>query len=109
MKTNLSIVVAVWVALSLAGCGSSRPQDLILGKWAAGQGGIKVEAEFARDGTATLTMFGQPLRGTYQFDGSELVWTVNGITTKHKAKVSATELEVTGDDGMTIIYKRESE
>src|SRR5438477_657194 len=55
MKTKPSIAVVACVALFVSGCGSS-PQDLIVGKWEAGQGGIKVTAEFARDGTAKLTM-----------------------------------------------------
>ena len=106
MKTILAIAASIGLALSLSACGSPGPQELILGKWKAGQSGMKVEAEFARDGTAKLTMFGQTLQGRYQFNGEELEWTVNGITSKHKAKVSATELEVIGEDG-TIIYTRE--
>jgi hypothetical protein len=52
-------------------------------------------------------MFEQTLRGTYKFNGEELEWTLNGKTTKSKAKVSATELEVTGDNKTVIIYKRQ--
>jgi hypothetical protein len=106
MKTNLAIVASLCVALTLSACGGPRPQDLIVGKWKIGQEGLKVEAEFAKDGTAKLIMFGQTLRGTYKLNGDELVWTLNGKTTKCKVKVSATELEVT-DAGKTLIYKRE--
>jgi uncharacterized protein (TIGR03066 family) len=107
MKTNLAIVALFCLVLTLLACGGSSPQDLIVGKWKAGQGGIKVEAEFAKDGTAKLTMFEQTLRGTYKLNGDELEWMLNGRTTKHKVKVSATELEVTGDNKAVIIYKRQ--
>ena len=107
MKTNLAVAVTFCLALTLSACSDSTPQDLIVGKWKAGQGGIKVEAEFAKDGTAKLTMFEQTLRGTYKFNGDELEWTLNGKTTKHKAKVGATELEVTGDNKTVLIYKRQ--
>lgn len=106
MKTNLAIAASVCVALTLSACGGPDPQDLIIGKWKIGQEGIKVEAVFARNGTAKLTMFGQTLQGTYKLNGDELVWTLNGKTTKCKVKVNATELEVT-DAGKTLIYKRE--
>ena len=106
MRMNLAIVGLAALALSLSGCHSGA-QELIVGKWKAGQGGIKVTAEFARDGTAKLTMFGQMLQGTYKLEGDELEWTLNGKTTKNKVKVTATELEVTADGGSTIIYKRE--
>ena len=106
MKTNLAIVALTCAALTLAACGRSGPQDLIVGKWKAGQEGIKVTAEFAKGGTAKLTMFGQTLTGTYRLDGDELEWSLNGKTTKSKVKVSATELEVTSN-GNTVIYKRE--
>ncbi len=107
MKTNLAIImVFCYVALGLSACGRSRPQDLIVGKWKTGQGGIKVTDEFAKDGTAKLTMFGQTLQGTYKLEGDELEWTLNGKTTKSKVTVTGTELEVTSD-GTTIIYKRE--
>jgi hypothetical protein len=106
MKTNLASVALACVALTLAACGRSGPQDLIVGKWKAGQGGIKVAAEFAKDGTAKLTMFGQTLTGRYKIEGDELEWTLNGKATKAKVKVTETELEVTGN-GNTVIYKRE--
>ena len=104
MRANLAIVV--FLALGLLACGRSGPQNLIVGKWKTGQGGLKVTAEFAENGMAKLTMFGQTLQGTYKLEGDELVWTVNGKTTKTKVKVTATELEVTSD-GTTVVYKRE--
>ena len=63
-------------------------------------------AEFSRDGTAKITMFGQTVQGTYKLDdANDLVWTMNGITTKAKLKVTATELELTDDSNRTIRYK----
>ena len=119
MNAKLSMVVVVSVALFVCACASS-PQSLILGKWevvSAGVGGadaaptevakaIKMTAEFSGDGTAKMTMFGQTLQGTYKLDANELVWTMNGITTKSKVNVTATELEVTDDANRTIKYKR---
>lgn len=105
-KTYINIIAILTIALVLGGCRRTA-QDMIIGKWVAGQGGIKVQAQFERDGTAQLTMFGQTLRGTYKLEGDELVWVLNGITSKHKVKVGENELEVTGDGGATIIYKRE--
>ena len=52
-------------------------------------------------------MFGQPLQGTYKLNGSDqLEWNVNGRTTKGKIKVTGKSLEVTNDEGATIVYKR---
>jgi len=68
--------------------------------------GIKLTAEFANDGTAKLTMFGQMLQGKYKLEGDELEWTLNGKTTKNKVKVTATELEVIAGGGDPIVCKR---
>ena len=105
MKTKFAFVALACVALFVSACGSG-PQDLILGKWEAGQSGVKLTAEFFKDGKAKLTMFGKPLEGTYKLNGSDqLEWTVNGMTTKCKVKVTASELEMTSD-GKTITYKK---
>src|SRR5262245_47635076 len=105
MKTKFVFVVVACVALAVSGCGSS-PQDLIVGKWEAGQTGAKLTAEFAKDGTAKITMFGKTVQGTYKLNGSdELEWTLDGKTTKSKVKVTATELELTSE-GKTITYKK---
>ena len=105
MNANLSVVLAACVALSFSACGSS-PQSLILGKWEV-ESAMKITAEFNRDGTAKLTMFGQTLQGTYKLNGeNELEWTMSGITKKSKVNVTATELEVTDDSNRTIKYKR---
>lgn len=99
------LVLVACVALFVSTCGSS-PQSLILGKWEA-ESAIKVTAEFSRDGTAKLNIFGQTLRGTSKLDaGNELEWTVNGRTTRNKVNVTATELELTDDSNVTIKYKR---
>jgi len=121
MNAKLRVVAPACLALFLSTCGSG-PHSLIVGKWEAASAtvagadagpevgsalnAIKMTAEFNRDGTATVTMFGQTLQGTYKFDGNELEWTVNGITTKSKANVTATELDVTDDANRTIKYKR---
>jgi hypothetical protein len=120
MNAKLNIVLVAWMTLIVSGCGS-RPQSLILGKWevaSANVGGaevrsaevgsaIKMTAEFNRDGTAKLTMMGQTLQGTYKVNGeNELEWTMNGITTKSKVNVTATQLDVTDDANRTITYKR---
>ena len=105
MNAKLSIVVAVCLALFLSGCGPS-PQSLILGKWEV-ESAVKMTAEFSRDGTAKLTMFGQTLQGTYKLNAeNELEWTLNGKTTKAKVNVTASELELTDDANRTIKYKR---
>jgi hypothetical protein len=121
MHAKLSIVLVASVALFVSAC-ASRPQSLILGKWevesaqvegadvasAAAVGrAIEMTAEFSRDGTAKMNMFGQMLQGTYKLNPeNELEWTMNGITTKSKVKVTANELEVTDDANRTIKYKR---
>jgi hypothetical protein len=120
MNAKASIVLAACLALLLSACGSS-PQSLIVGKWevaSAKVGGadvvgsaeaikaVKMSAEFSPDGTAKITMFGQTLQGRYKFDGTDLEWTLSGITTKSKATVTATELELTDEANRTITYKR---
>jgi hypothetical protein len=116
MNAKSSIALAALVALLMSACGSS-PQSLIVGKWevagakvagadVANADVVRMTAEFSRDGTAKITMFGQTLQGTYKLDsGNELEWTLNGITTKSKVNVTATELELT-DASRTITYKR---
>jgi hypothetical protein len=117
MNTKLSMVVAVWVALFLSACGVGvSPQSLIVGKWevaGAKVGGtevgspVKMTAEFSRDGTAKITVLGQTLQGAYKLNAdNELEWTLNGITTKSKVNVTATELDVTDEANRTIKYKR---
>lgn len=104
MKTKYALVLLACVVFSVSGCGSS-PQNLIVGKWQAGQSGLTLEAEFTKDGKATLTMFGKSFHGNYKLNGDDLEWTLNGTTTKSKVKVTATELELTRD-GKTITYKK---
>jgi hypothetical protein len=105
VKAKLSMVAAVSLALLVAACGAS-PQSLIVGKWEA-ESALKVTAEFGRDGTAKLSMFGQTLQGRYKLNAeNELEWTLKGITTKSRVNVDATELELTDDAHRTIKYKR---
>jgi hypothetical protein len=105
MRTKLAIVMAACLVLFVSGCGSS-PKDLIIGKWEAGEGGVKITAEFTKDSKANLIMFGRPVQATYNLTGDgELEWTINGTTTKSKVKITKTEMELT-KDGMTIKYRR---
>lgn len=104
MKTKLGIVAVACVAVFVSGCGSS-PQNLIVGKWEAGESGLKITAEFMKDGKAKLTMFGQTVQGTYKLNGDDLEWTLNGKTTKSKVRVTTTEMELTSGD-QTIKYKK---
>ena len=79
---------------------------MIVGKWEVENAPLKMMAEFHGDGTAKITMFGQTVQGKYRLDAGELVWTLNGITTKGKVNVTATELELTDEQNRTIKYKR---
>jgi hypothetical protein len=114
MKMRFAFMMLTCVVLFLSGCGSSAqnpivgssPQNLIIGKWEAGESGGIITAEFSKDGKANLTMFGRTLEGTYKMNGDdELEWTLNGKTTKCKVKVSATTLVVTSE-GNTVKYKK---
>src|SRR5579864_1307476 len=105
MNAKLIIVVAACAAVFLLAC-APRPQSLIIGKWEA-EAAVKMTAEFTEDGTARITMFGRTLQGTYKLNSEdELEWAMNGITTKMKVHVTATELEVTDNQNRTIKYKR---
>lgn len=107
MKTHLTCGMVVCALLFLSGCGAN-PQSMILGKWESEQApGIKLAAEFNKDGKATLTM---PLvgkvDGTYKvLSSDELEWTMGGKTTKYKMKLTATQMELT-NEGKTITYKK---
>ena len=60
-----------------------------------------------KDGHALTRAVPRAGPATYKLDaGNELEWTVNGITTKSKVNVTATELEVTDNANRTIKYKR---
>jgi hypothetical protein len=104
-KTLGILVVAISVALAVSSCGSS-PQRLILGQWDA-ESALKVTAQFRRDGTAKLTMFGQTVQGTYKLTPENVLeWTLNGRTTRAKVHLTANELELTDDANQTIKYRR---
>ena len=49
---------------------------------------------------------GAHTQGTYRLTGDELEWSMSGITKNVRAKVTATELEVTDDENQTVRYKR---
>jgi hypothetical protein len=64
-------------------------------------------AEFKSDGTATINILGQTVQGTYRLNGTdEVEWSMNGMSTKAKVKVTATDLELTDNMNRTIKYKR---
>jgi hypothetical protein len=105
MKATLRIVVAACLLL-LVSC-SNSPQSLILGRWEVENAPTKMTAEFRSDGTATIGILGQTVQGTYRFNGTdELEWSMNGMSTKAKVKVTTTELELTDNANRTIQYKR---
>jgi uncharacterized protein (TIGR03066 family) len=105
MKATLRIVVAACLGLLVA-CGSS-PQSLILGRWEVENAPTKMAAEFKSDGTATISILGQTAQGTYKLNGTdELEWSMNGMSTKAKVKVTDTNLELTDNANRTIKYKR---
>jgi hypothetical protein len=105
MNAMRCIVAAVYMVL-LYGCGSGN-QSLLLGKWEVKNAPTKMTAEFRSDGTATVNILGQTVNGTYKLNGGdELEWSMNGMSTKAKIKVTPTELELTDDQNRTIKYKR---
>ena len=85
---------------------SSSAQNLIVGKWEVENAPTKMTAEFNRDGTAQITVLGETIRAKYQLNDDELVWSVNGISSKSKVSVTANELELTDDQNRTIKYQR---
>ena len=102
----LCIMAAACLVL-LSACAPS-PQDLILGKWEVQNAPTKMSAQFNSDGTASVTILGQTMHGTYKMNGEdELEWSMNGMSTKAKVKVTASELELTDSSNRTIKYKRE--
>jgi len=121
MNTKPGLLLVPCVALLLSACGSG-PRSLIVGKWemtgakvsgagapgpAAAGRAIRMTAVFGEDGTATMTMFGKTLQGTYKLNsGNQLEWTMNGITTKARVHVTETGLAVTDVQNRTITYRR---
>lgn len=106
MNSKLSLVMAATVAIFISACGYGSG-NLILGKWEVENAPMKMTAEFDRDGTAKITMLGQTLQGTYKLTAvDELEWSMNGMSTKAKINVTATELELTDSENRTIKYRR---
>jgi hypothetical protein len=106
MKGNFTIVWTVCAALFGSACAFS-PQNMIVGNWEVEGAPMKMTAQFNKDGSAQITMMGHTLQGAYQFNGgNELEWSMNGMKTKAKVNVTATELELTDDQNRTIKYKR---
>ena len=90
-----------------AGCLWLQSSNLILGRWEVENAPTKMAAEFKSDGTATISILGHTVQGTYKLNGTdELEWSMNGMSTKAKMKVTATDLELTDNANRTIKYKR---
>ena len=105
MKATMRILVVVCLVL-LCACGSNN-QTLILGRWEVENAPTKMTAEFRSDGTATVSILGQTVQGTYKLNGEdEIEWSMNGMSTKAKVKITPTELELTDSQNRTIKYKR---
>lgn len=106
MKLKVRMIMAACLTLLASAC-SSSPQSMILGKWEIEGAPLKMTAEFDRDGTAKMTMFGQTVQGVYKLtNDNRLEWTLNGQTTKAKVNVTATELELTTDANQTVKYRK---
>jgi hypothetical protein len=106
INSKLSIALAAFVALFLSACGATS-HSLILGKWEVENAPMKMTAEFRPDGMAKITIFGQTLQGKYKLsDDDELEWSMNGMSTRGKVNVTATELEITDSENRTIKYRR---
>jgi hypothetical protein len=98
--------MAACMAIFISACGFGS-QSLILGKWEVENAPMKMTAEFDRDGTAKITMLGQTLQGRYKLNADdELEWSMNGMSTKAKINVTATELELTDSENRTIKYRK---
>jgi len=98
--------MAACVAIFTSACGYGS-HSLILGQWEVENAPTKMTAEFDRDGTAKITIFGQTVQGTYKLNADdELEWSMNGMHTTAKINVTASELDVTDSENRTIKYKR---
>jgi hypothetical protein len=104
-------------AIFVAGC-SSKPQDLIIGKWKAKKqvGPQKKEiegtVEFQKDSTLKIAAEGHEISGKYVFvddNTIEVEMTLLGMTKKDKSKVSVTKdtLTVTDSKGEATTYMRD--
>ena len=105
MITKLVVLLSTCLLVSLVACDVSSHQRLV-GKWQA-RTALKVTAEFDPKGVAQLTQIGQTVRGRYEWVGDNLLQcTLNGMTTRYRVEVSATQLELTDERNQTIVYER---
>jgi hypothetical protein len=101
------------VCLLLTGCGSSKPQDLIIGKWELihDQGGPAVIDEYTSDGRV-VKYLGDEKRGERGYkvtDDQTIEYTdVGGGGNKatYKLTVTATEMTLTSGDNQVEKFKR---
>ena len=109
MTTDRNAMLCIMAAACLvlpSACAPS-PQNLILGKWEIQNVPTKMTAQFNSDGTASVTIFGQTMQGTYKMNSEdELEWSMNGMSTRAKVKLTASELELPDSSNRTIKYKR---
>jgi Lipocalin-like domain (DUF4923) len=105
MNSKSSFALPACIAIFISACGYDS-HSLILGKWEVENAPMKMTAEFNRDGTAKITMLGQTVQGRYKLNADELEWSMNGMSTKAKLNVTATELELTDSENRTIKYRR---
>ena len=101
--------LALCVVLLLAACGSGL-QKQIVGKWEA-QGTCgsmtHIVVTFESDGSSTFSIWGQTVRGTYKLmPPDSLEWHLNGKVSQHKVAVKGNGMELTGANGVTMMYVR---
>ena len=113
MRNWYSVAVGVFCLL-LTSCGSSKPKDLIVGKWErVGDdipAGEDIE-EFTKDGKAIHTIKGKTLSDrsyTLSEDGTSLEYKFpEGGTATYKAAVTKDSLTLTSGDGNDVLkFKR---
>jgi hypothetical protein len=107
-------ICAAFLCLLIAGC-SSGPQDLIVGKWQAADGGGDT-VDFAKDGTVQFVVGGQTLSGKYKFEKGSVLkvpWDSpvrrDGLQEEasiQSVKVSRDELTMSDPGGRSGAFKR---
>ncbi len=112
MRTWFALAVGV-SCLLLTSCGSSKPKDLIVGKWERVGDDVKpgedIE-EFTKDGKAIHKVNGNLIREssyTLSEDGTSLKYVFERGDATYKANVTKDELTLTSGDGNDVLkFKR---